>query len=104
MKLSLAGRDVRSIRHALDLTVEQFATVLAVHPGTVKRWEGYGVRPVTIDGIAANVLAALQQRVERALDPETELRPTGNEITKALLVGGAILALAALLNTLTEDR
>lgn len=92
------------IRQAFGLTVAQFATVLAVHPGTVSRWEASGVHPVTIDGIAANVLAAADARLQAAgRKTPSDFEKIGAEIATGLLVGGAIVALAALLGWLAKN-
>lgn len=102
MKLSIPGDEVRRIRTAFGLTVPQLAAVLAVHPGTVHRWEMSGAAAVPVDGVAANVLAGLRQRVPGT--GPAELTQTGEAIKDALLVGGALLALAALLKFLLEQR
>lgn len=82
------------------MSVPQFSSVLAVHPGTIHRWESHGSVPVPVDGVAANVLAALDQKVR----PETTFpaQKVGNEVAEALLIGGALLALGLLIKELTK--
>ena len=93
----MAGSDVRVIRTSLGVTVQTFAMVLGVHPSTIHRWESAGVELVAIEGVPWKVLWALRKRVIRArLDPEV-VRNGGQEVSDALVVGGALLALAALI-------
>lgn len=93
----MLGADVRTIRQALGLTASTFATVLGVHPTTVHRWEAAGTNSVIIEGVPWNVLAALRQRViHQRADRET-LKNRGQEISDALVFGGVLLALAALI-------
>lgn len=91
------GSDVRTIRGALGLTVPTFATVLGVHPSTVHRWEAAGTQPVVIEGVPWAVLAALRQRVVREQADPTKVKDQGQKINDALVVGGVLLALAALI-------
>lgn len=102
MKVNLQGARVRQIRESLGMTVPQFSAVIAVHPGTVHRWESAGVLPVTIDGVAANVLAVLDQR----LLPGQQFKPNqvGDEVVKALLIGGALVALGLLIAELVGGK
>ncbi len=91
----MAGAEIRSIRERLGLSVIQFATVLGVHASTVHRWEAAGSEMVDVDGVAANVLIALRQRV--AEEPDSSAKDAGRAVVEALLLGGALVALAALL-------
>ncbi len=99
MKVKLTGHRVRHIRDALGMTVPQFSTVIAVHPGTVHRWEAAGDGEVPIDGVAASVLAALDQKVRRNGGPSADFNPedVGQQVIQALIVGGALLALGLLI-------
>jgi len=102
MKVKLSGDRVRIIREALGMTVPQFSTVIAVHPGTVHRWEAAGPAEVPIDGVAAGVLAALDQKVRRNTGPAADFNPgdVGQQVVQALMVGGALLALGLLIGEL----
>jgi transcriptional regulator with XRE-family HTH domain len=97
----MAGGDIRRIRTALGLSVAQFATVLAVHPTTVGRWESSGTRPVVIEGVAWNVLMALRQRLGDGTD--ARVAKLGDDVAQALLVGGALVALAMLLKYVLDQ-
>lgn len=103
MKVQIQGSEVHNIRKLLGLSCEQLANVLAVHPGTVSRWERAGDGLVSVDGVAASVLAVLRERV-RTKPVADELRSTGERVAQALLVGGALLGLIALLKALVDDR
>lgn len=102
MKLTLQGARVRQIRESLGMTVPQFSSVIAVHPGTVHRWESAGALPVTIDGVAANVLAALDQRLHSG--QEFKPNQVGEDVVKALLIGGALVALGLLITELVGGK
>lgn len=84
------------------MTVPQFSAVIAVHAGTVHRWEAAGAAPVPVDGIAANLLAALDQKIQR--EGVVSFRPSevGEQVVQALLVGGALLALGLLIELLLK--
>jgi len=102
MKVKIVGRRVREVREALGMSVGDFADVLAVHPATVHRWESAGERATTIDGVAAGVLGALDQKIGRK--PVFHSQQVGDEVVKALIVGGALFALGLLIHELVEDR
>ncbi len=93
----MSGADVRTIRQALGLTASTFATVLGVHPTTVHRWEAAGKNLVIIEGIPWNVLLALRQRVISGRADRKVIKNGGQEVANALVVGGVLLALAALI-------
>lgn len=102
MKVNLQGARVRQIRESLGMTVPQFSSVIAVHPGTVHRWESAGSLPVTIDGVAANVLAALDQKLHSC--HQFQPNQVGDEVVKALLIGGALVALGLLIAELVGGK
>lgn len=83
------------------MTVPELASILAVHAGTVHRWEATGADPVTIDGVAANVLAALDQRLREG--QRFQPNRVGEDVVRALLVGGALVALGLLIGELVGD-
>ncbi|MFN0012206.1 MAG: helix-turn-helix domain-containing protein [Phycisphaerales bacterium] len=102
MKVKLSGDRVRQIREALGMSAPQFSTVIAVHPGTVHRWEAAGASLIPIDGVAAGLLAVLDQRVNHHQMQAADFRPdkVGQEVIQALVVGGALLALGLLIGEL----
>lgn len=102
MKVKIPGQKIRQIRESLGLSVPQFASVLAVHAGTVHRWEAAGEQFVPVDGVAAAVIAALNDR----MTPSGQFKPqeVGEQIAQALLVGGALVALALLLNAIFKQK
>lgn len=98
MKVNLRGSRVREIRESLGMSVPQFASVVAVHPGTVHRWESAGDLPVAIDGVAAGLLAALDQRLQKG--QHFQANQVGDAVVRALMVGGALVALGLLISEL----
>ena len=102
MKIKLSGNQVRTIREALGMSVPQFSSVIAVHPGTVHRWEAAGQEFIPIDGVAAGLLAALDQKVNQRQRNETDFKAeeVGQQVVQALLIGGALVALGLLIAAL----
>lgn len=84
------------------MSVPQFSTVIAVHPGTVHRWEAAGTGLIPIDGVAAGLLSALDQKVNHRQQQAADFRPdeVGQQVVQALVVGGALLALGLLIGEL----
>lgn len=104
MKIKLSGTRVQQIRIALGMAVPQFASVLAVHPGTVHRWEAAGPLLVSIDGVAAGVIAALDQRISASPSPpDASLNELGRQVVQALVVSGGLVALGLLIAELVGD-
>jgi hypothetical protein len=88
---------IRATRQAFGLSSAQFAAVLGVHPTTVSRWENSPI-PVIVEGAAWTVLMGLWQRLQEDARAKQQAQQTGEEISRALLVGGALLALALLVS------
>lgn len=95
----MTGNEIRSIRKAFGLPIDQFARVIGVHPVTLNRWELKGDEHPAMEGMAGNILMGLRQRL--ANTPKQEVRReaanTGHEIAELIALGGILLALAALL-------
>lgn len=100
MAIKIPGEEISDIRSSFGLSATQFAQVLGVHPSTVHRWESAGPQSVPVDGVAANLLIALRQR---PLLSDREGAQVGDRIAQALIVGGALVALAALIEWLTKS-
>lgn len=96
MATTLMPGQIRQTREAFGLSSSQFAVVLGVHPTTVSRWEN-APGPVVVEGMAFTVLTALRQRLEKDRRASVAAEKRGKEITNALVIGGAILALALLI-------
>lgn len=103
----MTGNEIRKIRHAFGWTIDRFARVLSVHPVTLNRWELAGDQAPQIEGMAYSVLLGLRQRVIEAHEGQRAVkaraRQTAAEVNQLLLVGGALLALAALLAFVNEQ-
>ena len=100
--MRLPGNEIRHVRKTLGLTVAQFAIVLGVHASSVHRWEAAGPDAVPVDGLAANVLTALRQRVQAGPEAVCAARDTGTRVAEALLIGGTLVGLAVLLEFLVD--
>ena len=100
MPSGIPGNEIRAIRNALGLSIEQFSRVLGVHAVTLNRWELAGPACPVIEGMAWNVLVGLRQRLVTTNAPKAaakEAATAGQEIEQLLVVGGVLVALAALL-------
>lgn len=105
MKIQLPGQEIAFIRKSFGMHVDVFAQVLAVHPGTVRRWEGEGTNLVTVDGIAASLLSVARQRLRGNPAPtQQELHAKGDEVAAALVAAGALIALVLLITWLTKQK
>lgn len=99
--MSLTGEDIRFIRKKFGWTIEQFARVLSVHPVTLNRWELAGKETPKIDGMAHPVLLGLHERFRQSSGEERAIndaaKQTASEVERLLVLGGILLALAALI-------
>lgn len=106
--MSITGTDIRSIRGSFGWSIDQFARVLGVHPVTLNRWELAGPKQPQIEGMAYSILVGLKQRVLRAPTgqrvPKSQIRQTGSDIEQLLVVGGVLVALAALLTFVNSGK
>jgi hypothetical protein len=105
MKILLPGHEIAHIRKSFGMNADAFAQVLAVHPGTVRRWESAGAAAVPVDGVAASVLAVARIRLHsKPALPAAVVQAKGNEVEAALVAAGALVALALLIAFLTEKK
>lgn len=99
--MEITGDDIRRIRGSFGLSIDQFARVLGVHPVTLNRWELVGSKQPQIEGMAHSILVGLKQRVLRVAGArrvaKAHIKQTGTEIEQLLVLGGVLVALAALL-------
>ncbi len=103
MAIRIQGRQVRALRGALGLEAAQFAGVLGVHPSTVHRWEAAEMGFVPVDGVAANVLVALASKLDGDRKAKAQAEAVGEKVAQALVLGGALVALVALVEWLTKN-
>lgn len=82
----MTGTEVRAVRDALGLKQPQLAQLLGVHPVTVSRWETDDLHPSPYQD------AMLQSFQKAAKRPGI-----GDDVLKALVTVGIIVALAILL-------
>lgn len=91
------GIEVRHIRTTLGLNPQAFANLLGVHLTTVYRWEAAGPLEMRLEPLQSALLLRLRQK---ATDAKPEA--TGQRLIEALLVGGTLVGLAALLSDLIQ--
>ncbi len=101
MAISMTGNQIRAIRQAFGLPIDQFARVIGVHAVTLNRWELTGNEHPKIDGMPGNILLGLRERLLNGTrfnrQAKAEAENKGMEIGQLLALGGLLLALAALL-------
>ncbi len=97
MKARFTGAQIRDIREALTLTTAEFAGVLAVHAGTVSRWES-SPEEINVDGIAANLLCVLASH----MPPSRWTAAVGAEVRRAMLIGGTLAGVHQLMHNLHQ--
>jgi transcriptional regulator with XRE-family HTH domain len=95
----MTGPGIKALREALGLDPYVFAKLLGVHVSTLYRWE-QSRNEVRIDPLQAEILERL--RVTLAQKKRAEQKKLGDDILKALLVGGALVGLAALLAQIVD--
>lgn len=95
----MTGNEIRAIRKAFGLPIDQFARVIGVHPVTLNRWELKGEERPGMEGMAGTILLGLRQRL--ANSPKQQIKreaaSTGIEITELIAIGGILLAVGALI-------
>ena len=97
----MTGPEVRQLREGLGLEIFAFATTLGVHVSTLYRWE-QTPGALRIDPLQAEILAKLQRKLHGQRAEKN--RAIGDAIVKGLLLGGALVGLAALLTHLLDDE
>lgn len=104
--MSITGHEIRKVRTAFGWSIEQFARVIGVHPVTLNRWELAKDKTPQVEGMAYPILLGLRKRVLEAEEGQraatTKARAAGQEIEQLLIMGGVLLALAALLAFVNE--
>ena len=99
--MSITGHEIRKVRTAFGWSIDQFARVLGVHPVTLNRWELAKENIPQVEGMAYPILLGLRRRVFEAEEGQraaaAKAKVTAQEVEKLLIVGGVLLALAALL-------
>jgi len=96
----MAGPGIKVLREALGLDPYVFAKILGVHVSTLYRWEQTRGE-VRIDPLHADILEKLHATL--AAKKRAEQKQLGDAVLKALLVGGALVGLAFLLNEIVKS-
>lgn len=91
----MRGAEIQQLRQSLGMSVPQFAQVLGVAHTTVYRWELSGTSDVKIDPMPLGILTQLRERLGR--NPPKKNRDLGEDVAKALILGGAVFALYKIL-------
>lgn len=92
----MVKEEIKGIREELALTQEEFAKVLGTHPSTVYRWESGVSEP---DKSHLNYLYAMKELLER-----NKKEALKKALSKALIFGGTLAAIYALLRLFFEDE
>jgi len=95
--MPFTGSAVRSLREAIELTPQQFASLLGVSPSTVSRWELAGRDVLRPEPLQLQLLAVIEQELGNRTTIERR-KEFAREIGRALLMGGGLLALYRLLD------
>jgi transcriptional regulator with XRE-family HTH domain len=96
----MAGPGIKYLREALGLDPYVFAKILGVHVSTLYRWEQTRGE-VRIDPLQADILEKL--RANLAVKKRAEQKQMGEAALQAVLVGGALVGLAFLLNEIVKS-
>jgi transcriptional regulator with XRE-family HTH domain len=91
----MRGYEVKQLREGLGLNAYAFAEILGVHVSTLYRWE-QARGQVNMDLLQARILERLAEQLQ--VKKEAEQKQLGEDLKNALLVGGALVALALLLS------
>lgn len=97
----MTGAQIRRLRRALGLEAIAFAKVLGVHPSTLYRWEQSSGQ-VRMDPLQGEILAKLDERLRKI--PREEKKAVGDHVLKALLAGGMLMGLAALVAKILDEE
>jgi transcriptional regulator with XRE-family HTH domain len=96
----MTGSGIKRLREALGLDPYVFAKLLGVHVSTSYRWE-QSRGEVRMDPLQAEILEKLRQKL--ATKERAQQKQLGDEVLKAVLVGGALVGLALLLREILES-
>jgi transcriptional regulator with XRE-family HTH domain len=95
--MPFTGQSVRVLREALRLAPQQFASLVGVSPSTISRWELAGKDMLRPEPLQLQLLTVIEQELGKR--PTAERRDAFvDEIGRALLIGGGLLALYRLLD------
>lgn len=111
----MTGTDISRLRRGIGVDHVRFADLLGVSASTVYRWEAAGDGPARLEPGAMRLLQALQtyherQVAKRSADERQAQKAAapaasaGDELAKAIAIGGGLFALFKLLEVLFEDR
>lgn len=105
----ITGEQIRRIRQNFGWTIEQFARVLGVHPVTLNRWELCEQKVAPADGMPGAILLGLHRRMTQPnatarRQAKAEAEQKAAEIEQLLVVGGVLVALAALLTFINRVK
>lgn len=90
----MTGSAIKNIREGLGLNAHAFAEIIGVHVSTLYRWEAQAEREARMELLQARILEALARQLKAK---KIEQEKLGEDLKKALMVGGALAALYILL-------
>jgi hypothetical protein len=95
----MTGPEIKAVRTTLGHDPYVFAKILGVHLSTLYRWER-SRGEAHIDPLQAEILDRLRTNLaEREM---TDQRKLGDDVLKAVLVGGSLVGLTFLLNEIVK--
>jgi hypothetical protein len=98
----MTGPEIKAVRTTLGHDPYVFAKILGVHLSTLYRWER-SRGEAHIDPLQAEILDRLRSNLAARETPDQ--RKLGEDVLKAVLVGGSLVGLTYLLNEIVKtDR
>jgi transcriptional regulator with XRE-family HTH domain len=98
----MTGSQLRRLRESLGMNAFAFAEVLGVHVSSLYRWEASQNQQLRMDPLQAQIVEQLGARLRQ--QSAQQRKDTGEQIVKALLAGGALVALAFMLNEILKEE
>jgi hypothetical protein len=96
----MTGPEIKAVRTTLGHDPYVFAKILGVHLSTLYRWERSSGE-AHIDPLQAEILDRL--RTNLAAREMTDQRKLGDDVLKAVLIGGTLTGLTVLLNQIVNS-
>jgi len=99
----ITGQEIKRLRNILDMSVLHFSELIGVHLATVYRWESFGNKAPPLGPLHQRILEHLKQQL--GMKTHKGSRFFADELRRALLEGGTLVALAYLLASAgSQDR
>ena len=101
----MTGSQISFVRTRLGLDPFAFAAVLGVHVSSIYRWEKEGGSAPRIDPLQLSIIDGLHKRLKQsAFKPKAVGEDLGVRVKNALVSGGSLAGLFAVLQFLVEGE